>query len=154
MDTKKTAYLVVKIICKVCMSLNVALVTHFFNWNLIILNVFKSFFPFHFSVERGFHIFCWQSKSRLENKQQQRNTTSAQSVPLHAFTWSTIPATETKHQHSATRDGRQTCSMFRIEDQGETRKLNIYKERWETEDPKQCWLCIWLFRVTLEGSSS
>lgn len=77
MDTKKTAYLVVKIICKVCMSLNVALVTHFFNWNLIILNVFKSFFPFHFSVERGFHIFCRQSKSRLENKQQQRNTTSA-----------------------------------------------------------------------------
>lgn len=35
-------------------------------------------------------------------------------------------------------DGGQTCSIFRFGDQGETRKFNIYKEKWETEDPKQC----------------
>lgn len=39
-------------------------------------------------------------------------------------------------------DGGQTCFIFRFGDQGEIRKFNIYKERWETEDPKQCWLCI------------
>lgn len=48
----------------------------------------------------------------------------------------------------------QTYSIYRFGDQCETRKLSIYKEKWETEDPKQCWLCIWLFRENLGKGSS
>lgn len=60
-----------------------------------------------------------------------------------------------KHfRYIATRGWKSNLFHFRFGDQGETRKFNIYKEKWETEDPKQCWLCIWLFRVTLEEGSS
>lgn len=37
---------------------------------------------------------------------------------------------------------------------GEKTKCNLYKERSETKDSKQCWLCIWLFQVNLEEGSS
>ena len=57
-------------------------------------------------------------------------------------------------KYKATRWWSWTCSIFRFGDQGEARTFDIYKEKWETEDPKQCWLCIWLFRVNLEEGSS
>ncbi len=99
------------------------------------------------------------------NKKQAQHNIDTTRSGLHAFSWSVHPIPNqlltsiSSYWRSNTLntqlpvDGGPTCSIFKFRDQSETRNF-IYKEKWETEAPKQCWLCIWLFRVTLEEGSS
>lgn len=123
---------------------------------------------------------CWQRRrgksqtdwrptndahNETKKKQAQHNDGTTRSV-VHAFSWSVHPIpnqTPPRFHLPATDD--QTLQIHRypwievkrvpFRDLGIKGSFYIYKEKWETEDPKQYWLCIWLFRENLgKGSSS